>query len=158
MKEKKLKAFVTIEYSLLLPVLLLIFTFLVYIGVYLHNQCVIQTNMYILAVEGARLSADDTSQRISLLREQEKKLYKDKYILTEKLQTTYRVVGNKLIISGSGQMTNPFWKFGIGEDFWQLSAESIVHINNSWDRMRQLKTVCELVEHIPSKEESDDDW
>lgn len=158
MKEKKVKAFVTIEYSLLLPVLLLVFTFLVYIGVYLHNQCVIQTNMYILAVEGARLSANDTSRRISLLQEQEKKLYKDKCILTENIQTTYKVEGNKLIISGSGQMINLFWKLGMGEDFWQLSAESSVCINNSWNTLMLLKKACGLIEYIPSKEESDDDW
>ena len=124
MRKKNVKAFVTIEYSLLLPVLLLLFTFLVYIGVYLHNQCVLQTNVYLLAVKGARAEAESIGERIAHLQEQEKMLYKNKYLLAENIQTNYSAQRNKLVITGSGQMVNPFFASGTGGAMWQMFAES----------------------------------
>ena len=49
---KKVDAFVTVEYSMLLPILFLIYTFLIYIGIYQYDVCLLQNDMYFYAMEG----------------------------------------------------------------------------------------------------------
>lgn len=154
---KKLDAFVTIEYSLLLPVILTLFTMLVCIGLYLHNQCVLQTNVYILSIEGARLNVDDEEQRIMLLQKKETELYNDKYILAEDMQTTYQIKGNEIAITGGGRMVNPFSLFGMGESAWELSAESKANVINPSETLRVIKNVRNLLEKLPLEEEREDD-
>ena len=58
-----------------------VFTMLVCMGLYLHNQCVLQTNIYILSIEGAGMYADNAEHRLTSLQKIEAGLYKEKYIL-----------------------------------------------------------------------------
>ena len=157
MKRREVKAFVTIEYSLLLPGILIMFTCLIYMGLYLHNQCVLQTNTYILSVEGARVDGDTAEQRIGSLQRKELDLYNNKYILAEDMKTTYQLQGNKIAISGSGRMANPFSILGLGEEVWTLSTEREFYLSSPADTLRLIKRVCGILENLPSKEEGEDD-
>ncbi len=58
----------TIETSLLIPVLLFVYSFLVYIGLFQYNQCLLQSNTYILGL--------DTDAQI----------YSEKYLLAEEIE------------------------------------------------------------------------
>ena len=157
MKRREMEAFISIEYSLLLPGILIMFTCLVCMGLYLHNQCVLQTNTYILSVEGARLDGDTTEQRIGLLQRKEMDIYNNKYILAEDMKTTYQLQGNKITISGNGRMANPFSILGLGKEVWTLSAESEFYLSSPADTLRLMKSVCGILENLPSKEESEND-
>ena len=64
---KKDNAFVTVEYSLLLPILFLIYAVLIYVGIYQYNECLLQNDAFLYAIEG------------------EEAPYSDKYILVEEM-------------------------------------------------------------------------
>ena len=85
MKEKKIGAFVTIEYSLLFPLIFMLFSFLVYIGIYLYNRCIFQSNIYIMAIEAARI--DEENQKIPL-----QEFSKNKYLLRHMVNVVIQVV------------------------------------------------------------------
>ena len=153
---KRVEAFVTIEYSLLLPGIMAVFTMLVCMGLYLHNQCVLQTNIYILSIEGAEMYTDKAEHRLTYLQKKEAGLYKEKYIMAEDIQTDYRLRGNNIVITGSGRMANPFWLFGIGETSWELKAESKVNVISPCDTLRLIKNSCKLLDMATGKEGADD--
>lgn len=154
---KKVNAFVTIEYSLLLPGILAIFTMLVCMGLYLHNQCILQTNIYLMSIEGARLQADNHEQRLLLLQKKEQELYREKYVLAEGMQTTYELKGNKIMVTGSGNMANPFSVFGLGEKMWSLQAQSKTTILHPGKTLRLMKNALILLDKAASKEDEKDD-
>ena len=143
---RRVEAFVTIEYSLLLPGIMAVFTMLVCMGLYLHNQCVLQTNIYILSIEGAGMYAEKAEHRLTSLQKVEAELYKEKYILAEDMQTAYRLRGNNMVITGSGRMANPFWVFGVGEMSWELKAESNVNVISPCETLRLIKNILNLLD------------
>jgi hypothetical protein len=156
MKSRKIEAFVTIEYSILLPMILLVATFLVCIGMYLYNQCIFQTNLYILAIEGARIESNKEKDIIQYLCNKEKDLYKNKYILMEKEETLYKIKGNRLVITAKGEMSNILQSFNIGNETWKLYAESEAWLYKPGELLRIMKETSDLLgESVFEKEESD---
>lgn len=69
---KKVDAFVTVEYALLLPVLYIVFAALIYIGSQQYNMCLLRQDVYFYAIEG------------------EKPDYANKYILIEEAEVEER--------------------------------------------------------------------
>lgn len=115
---KKVDAFVTIEYTLLLPVLLMLYTFLIYIGLYQYNQCIMQNNVCLLALEGYHKNY--AAEEFKPLYQMEEELNADKYILGENIRTQYEIRRGKLRISSQGELTNPLSKLGLGQAQWEL--------------------------------------
>ncbi len=101
---KKVGAFITIEYSLLLPMLLLLYTFLIYIGLYQYNACLLQTDSYFVLLEG-----DVT--------------YQNKYLLAEEIKIDYSKTGKKINIVGTGKMHSPLSVMGIGKEYWEFQTD-----------------------------------
>ena len=52
---KKIDAFVTVEYALLLPVILFVYCFLIYISIYQYNVCLLQNDAYFYASTGEHM-------------------------------------------------------------------------------------------------------
>ncbi len=142
--------FVTIEYTLLLPVLLIVYTFLIGIGLYQYNQCLLDTNVYLLAGKGADLYGISSDEQVKRLQQLEGRLYYDKYFLAENIATMYQIRGNHITISGSAEMSNPLAAFQIGEEKWQLYTECTVNLINPAETLR----LCKAVYSILEKEES----
>lgn len=154
--KKHVNGFITIEYTLLIPLLLMLYTFLVCMGLYQYNQCVLRTNIYLLGVESLELADEDATAKITALKKIEKQLYYDKYILTENLQTVYSARGNHIAISGSGTMFNSLAEWGIGEENWYLEASCAVNTVNAAEIMRLCKTVYNIAQETLSKEGQED--
>ena len=127
---KKADAFISIEYSLLIPGILAVFAIIIYMGLYLYNQCILQTNVYLLAVEGSEMSAEN-----------------NKYILAENIQTLYGLRGDDITIKGSGTMTNPFSIFGMGNEKWNLRAEGEIEGYPLGEKMRLIKKALKVLKN-----------
>lgn len=157
MKKKKLDAFVTIEYTLLLPVFMMLYTVLIYIALFLYNQCVLQTNVYLLGMEGACFTARNATQTIDWLQNKEKHLYNQKYLLAEGLEMRYRVQGNQIEITGSGHMPNPLSAVGLGEEMWDLNAYSKATVISPVNILRLCEKARELLQNVSIEKELTDD-
>lgn len=140
-------AFVTIEYSLLMPVLLCMYTFLVYIGLFQYNRCLQQTNTFILGIE------KEEQVELGALKQKEEQLYHEKYLLLDKLETTYCLKGTYGVLQSNAVMANPFACIGVGEENWVLQAECRVNNLSPAEMIRLCKTAGELLKEFAKKEE-----
>lgn len=120
---KRVEAFVTIEYSLLLPMLCLLYVFLIYVGIYQYNQCLFQNDTYFTALEGSNSP------------------YQNKYLLAEDMKLDYSRRGNRLYISGEGKMHSPISLWGIGEEYWYFQSELEVQEHSPTNLLRLFKEI-----------------
>ena len=102
---RKVSGFVTIEYGLLIPLLYMLYTFLIYVAIYQYNQCLLQTDSCFVALG------------------QQTIVYENKYLLAEDIQIDYTHKGNELYVKGKGSMSSPLFFIGIGEKNWYLQSE-----------------------------------
>lgn len=121
--KRTVKGIVTIEYTLLLPSLIVVYVFLIAMLLYSYNQCLLTTNLYLIANQGPEIKNLDAEEKVVLLKEKESKLYYKKYILVEDLQTSYLIKGDKIEIKGIGTMINIFDNWGLREDGWKVRAK-----------------------------------
>lgn len=137
--KKQISGFITIEYSLLLPSILLLYTCLVGIAFYQYNQCILHTNVYLLGSEGTALYQTDAEDKLQALQQREESLYHSKYLLVENLQTRYEIKGNELKIIGTGNM----FPISIGNKkrVWNLYAACSVTATDPMDTLRLCKTM-----------------
>ena len=151
--KQNMKGFITIEYALLLPVLLVVYTFLITIAIYQYNECLLITNLYLIGNQRMELARQEGEGQIDLLEGKRARLYDEKYILVEDMQTKYSVKGNHIEIIGTGKMTNPLASVGVGEEAWEiyakceqnvLDATIVLHLYKNIRNQLQLK--------IPEKE------
>lgn len=154
---KYVDGFVTIEYTLLMPALMILYTFLICIGLYLYNSCILTTNVYILGTEGARLTESSANGKLEKLQQKEAQLYHDKYLLVSDMQTTYSIRGDQINISGEGKMGNPLGLFGIGEAIWPLQAETESRIISPMETLRLCKAIYSVAQEMITEEEQEDD-
>ncbi len=144
--KKYVEAFVTVEYTLLVAVILLIYSFLLGIGVFMYNQCILQSNVRILALEGMTMVSLDSDQKITNLQRKEDRLYSEKYLFTEQMFTAYNIDGNNISIEGWGYMNSPISVLGVGEEQWLLQASCEEAAVSPADTLRLCKRLLALGE------------
>lgn len=148
-----LKGSVTIEYTLLLPILLLVYTFLIMLALFQYNRCLLTTNVYLIGNQGIALVREDAEVKNRMLKEKEARLYYEKYILVEDLQTTYSIKGNHIEIIGTGNMINPLQAVGIGVEKWKLSARCKKEVIDPVSMLGIYKNVRDQIQQRIPKEE-----
>ncbi len=119
---RKIQAFITIEYTLLLPILTLLYVFLIYIGLYEYNASLLLADTYFLALEG----------EIN---------YENKYLLAEHVQIDCIQKGNALNVVGRGSMRSPLAMMGIGAKDWQFQTSLDIQKHSATKVLRLLKEV-----------------
>lgn len=139
-KTMMIDAFVSIEYTLLIPVLFVLYGFLIGIGIYQYNQCILQTNMYILGIVATEFSTETPQNQIEKLQEIETQLYYDKYFGGFDIRTVYSLKGSQLEVTGFGNINNISNIFGVGQNKWEIRASCKVDMMNSVDTLRLWKT------------------
>ncbi len=151
--KKYIKGSVTIEYTLLLPILLVVYTFLIAVALFQYNQCLLATNLYLVGNQGMELARQDGENKIRVLKEKAASLYHEKYIMVEDVQTTYSIKGNHVEIVGIGKMRNLLNAVGIGEESWELYAKCEQDVLDATNILRLYKNVRDQVQSKTQKEE-----
>lgn len=154
---KKTDGFVTVEYSLLVTCLFVVYVFLCSITLFLYNRCVLQSNMYLLAVEGAACQTASPEKTVQYIQKKAAEADWQKYVLAENMQVTVRTRGNRVWLQGNGKLSNPLAAFGLGKEQWDLYAESEVTVQSTATSLRLLKKACGLLQEALKKEETQDE-
>lgn len=150
MKKKKVKGFITIEYALLLPVILLLYTVLISVALYWYNQCILQTDVRLLCIES--LEKTDSMEKIARIKNKREQLYREKYLGVSDLQTSYLIERNELKITAEGTMPNLLTGIGHFRGAWSLRAESRIKTADSSDTLRLCKQALEKLQNILPEE------
>ncbi|MBQ8815842.1 MAG: hypothetical protein IJZ84_01000 [Lachnospiraceae bacterium] len=153
--KKYAEAFITVEYTLLISGVIILYGFIISIGLFMYNECILQTNVCILALEGMHTAALDAAQKAAYLQQKEKELYGEKYLFTEELTTIYDIEGEKVCIEGRGYMNNPINIWGIGQEKWNIYASQQVTAINPADVLRLCKRLLIIKEDILTEGEAE---
>ncbi len=109
------------EFTLLLPVLIMVFLLLTEAGLYFYNRCLLRENAQILALQ---LAQEDSGLTQESLSGYVSGLEQDKYLLLREVQTGYSRTGNRVTVSISGKMYNFCSAAGIGDTYLILEEEA----------------------------------
>lgn len=124
MKEKKKEtgAYLTVEAALVMPIVLAVVIFVMYMLFFQYDRCLMEQNAGVFALRGCTLQIPDKEER--LLKLQQMPLQKDeKYLAWEALKPSITLKGNKILLEQSGHLKFPFanllsWQ---GRDVWDSS-------------------------------------
>ncbi len=152
---KELGGFITVEYTCLIGVIFLIYCFLLSVGLFWYNQCILQSNVKMLALEGLHMADYDAEEKTEALQQKEKRLYHEKYLFAEEVSCSRKIIGNYIRITGKGFVGNTLYSMGIGDKRWKLSHSCDVVALQSADTLRMCKHILDLGEDLlPEIEEA----
>lgn len=149
MRKKELEAFITIEYTLMLPILILLYAFLIYIGLFMYNRCILQVNTYLLSNQSTEAMGRDAVEKVE-------KITKQKVLCCDDVVYEIHMRQNGCYISGGIRMQNPLGKMGIGTEYLELSAYSEAVRRSPVNILRLCKAAKMVYEEMKEEKEADE--
>lgn len=128
-KRKEIRAYFTVEASVIVPLILGFFLFLIYIIIYQYNRCLLEQDTAILAMRGCIEQKwnvfQDNQQLLQVMQQQAGKVYTEKYTAIQLEGWSVSLKNNKVKVKGNGEVTIPFvpmelWTKNKG---WKLEAQ-----------------------------------
>ena len=113
--KKYLGGYMTVEATLIMPVVLYVCFFIAYTGIFIYDRCVMKQDAFRVALRGSSMYGQDNEEACYAAEKQMEIISSDKYIATE---STYEItVRNKVSVSVSGYVDMPFWGLaGLSEE------------------------------------------
>lgn len=142
---RKVSGFITVEYSLLIPALMIAYTFLIYIGLYQYNCTVLGAYAGILSVESGKTGAEDNDSQAGVLAGINGRLDYDRCIFLEEISLNYTKRGRKAIVSLQGRMDNPLSVMGIGPKSMQICTTREQVVRSPRTFLRLCKTAAQYI-------------
>lgn len=145
---KRMPAYLTLEFTLLLPALLVVYMALTETALFLYNRCLLRENAELLLLQTARdweegLWDDGGFQnRVSRLADH-------KYLFLQERSAECRQDGTVITVTVRGQMCNVFHALGLGEAYWALEAEASGTLLNRKEMMRMIRRIKTAAEETP---------
>ncbi|MCD7806404.1 MAG: pilus assembly protein [Lachnospiraceae bacterium] len=147
---RRVGGYLTIELTLLLPMIIMVFLLLTEAGLYFYNRCLLRENAQILALqlaeEAETLTEEGLADHISGLAQ-------NKYLLLRELQTSYRKEGGEIWITVSGNMYNFCSVAGIGDACLTLTEEAVCQ---TMDKTAILGTIRAVKRKIDANRKGED--
>lgn len=112
----KTGAYFTVEAALVLPMVIGVILFVIYVQFFLYNRCLMEQDAQSLALKGVVLQEENAQRLLEKLKEEEAKQKRDKYIVWNRWGTDIVMKQNQIMITQSGSMLlNPEreWKASI---------------------------------------------
>ena len=122
MKKRKIDGYFTLEAALILPMVLAVILFVLYLLFFQYNRCLMEQDMGILALRGALMQTEDHDDRIRQLREMTAKQDWDKYLAWEMEEVTLSAGQGKMSVMRKGQIRTPFRGEGAAAGFSTVAA------------------------------------
>ncbi|MBQ7067418.1 MAG: pilus assembly protein [Lachnospiraceae bacterium] len=104
---KKLKGSSTIEASLIMPMILTIFAFFIYLSFFLYNRVEVTTNAYILALRGSRMESETAKETYRYMKKESSKLMSGNLLAIKKYGEQMKVKGDNIQVTYSVSIQVP---------------------------------------------------
>ena len=133
-------AYMTVETSLIVPMILGGIIFTIYLGLYLYNVCIIKQSAYIAALRGSRLTGV-TSEAIETYAEQELgKLLNHKILANGNVRQEIRVSSHKVKVGITMDMNMLFFQWITSvSNFGTVESEAEADRINPVDIIRNVR-------------------
>ena len=121
------KAYMTVEASLVFPIILGGIIFIIYLGIYLYNISVIKQTAYIAALRGSRLMTYSSSEVEEYVKEQLDNLLNSKILIKENINQEVKVSSGKIKVKLSIDFMIPLSEGIFSEmKLWKIEKEAEV--------------------------------
>lgn len=123
MKERN--AYFTVEAALVLPVVIAVLLFVIYMMLFQYDRCLLEQDLGGIALWGALVDASDAEDLAQKTRERLREMYRDKYVAWKITKLDAGLDGNKFHANGAGQLTFPVpkWNIWSSGNVWGTEAD-----------------------------------
>lgn len=144
MCEKEKNAYMTIEASLIIPFILGGIVFIIYLGLYLYNACVMKQAAYIAVLRGSQLT-DASSGEVEIYVEQQlEKLLENQILARENIRQEIKVSAHKVKIGLNTDIKMPFAEFTSSvTELWKIKSEAEASRVNPVEIIRNVRKINE---------------
>lgn len=119
-----MKGYMTIEASLLMPMLLCSIIFTMYTGMYLYDNCVIQQSAYIAALRGANQTREGDDKIKQVTEEALSKVLGKRLVMIPGIQKEIQINRSSVTVTITATMEMPFSSFLTEElKLWQIQKK-----------------------------------
>lgn len=118
------KAYFTVEAALVVPIVISIIVFTVWIAIYQYNRCLLEQDIGIMAIYGSYIDEEEGDLKVQL-EAKVRELYRGKYIGWNPRQFAITIKGNCVEICGSGEPKNLLagWRLLNLRDKWSAHTK-----------------------------------
>lgn len=118
-------AYFTVEAALVLPVVISILLFIIYILFYQYDRCLLEQDMGAMALWGSLEEADDAGELQEKAERRMTELYREKYMAWSFAELEAGLERNRFSVKGAGSLTFPLpgFNFWGGGNIWGARAE-----------------------------------
>lgn len=115
--------YMTLEASLIMPIVIYICLLIIYVGFYQYDRCIIMQDCYRIALRGSSTYKDDSQDVYNTAVAYLEQIKADKYITKEWEYNT--LVQGQVVIKASGKYVMPFVEIIrlTGTDVWEIDLE-----------------------------------
>lgn len=123
--KKWIDAYFTVEAALIIPLVMAVIIFLMYMMFYQYNRCLMEQDLGVLLIKGSVWEVESAKDRVQSISANEEKRNYDKYLIWEKGVVTAVQEKGKLTVSQRGQLMFPFagWQIKGADRVWMSEAE-----------------------------------
>lgn len=121
---KKVDAYFTVEAVLVLPLVIMMVVFVMYLWFFQYDRCLLEQDTGMVALKGTAVQDAISEKRMYELEKLADGVYRDKYIACEELIQRAMVYGGKVLVEGKLKMGMPFMGAYFIEDKseWQIDT------------------------------------
>lgn len=146
--KRRVDGYLTLEFTLLLPVLLLVYMVLTEAALYLYNRCLLQENAEILLLQTVR-DWEEGSLDEEHFQSHVDGLADWKYLFLQESSAECKKNGAVLTVTVRGRMYNVFHALGLGEAYREIEAAAAGTLINRKETLRMIKRIRTALEEVP---------
>lgn len=139
----KMKAYFTVEATILLPFVFLIMIFLLYLGFFQYNRCLLTQDLYMLAMLESREYYNNNVKMYQEIIKQKEEMERKKYISFKENEMQVEVGTGKVQIKFEGEIVKPFRFLFLTEEKWTINVSTQSKTKNPVFVMRNYKKAIE---------------
>lgn len=120
-KKYRFKGYLSIEASLIMPMIILLFVFIIYFTCYLYNLCLIKQIAYVAALRGSQILNGSDAQIKEYVEEELEELLEKPLVYVSELEKSVNVSSNKVRVELSGKMNIAFYQMQfVKKNQWEI--------------------------------------
>lgn len=124
MWRRQYNGYFTVEAALMIPLILILYLFIIYMAFFQYDRCLLTQEMYVLALRGSREIYGNYQTVYHKVRKEQEDQYIEKYVAMEFQQSDISVSKQKVTVQQKGGLKNPFWNTeGKFPEIWEVSAK-----------------------------------
>lgn len=144
----KQNAYFTLEASLIMPLVLIVIIFIMYVGFYSYDKCLLRQDTYRLLIRGSQVKNASNEDVMNTIKKEDLERNYDKYVMCIWEDKHVSVEHDSINIVGEGMLkvSIPFIDNLLGKNAWNITVEAKTTRIHPIDVIRSCRKIQSLLE------------